>query len=174
MPIQLQKRYRRDLAVAYADKWWDHPNPKYEQFAVNCTNYVSQCLFAGHAPMDYTNSRNSGWWYRGLWHGQEQWSYSWSVAHALQLFLTAPRTHGLRATIVHSAEQLQLGDVISYDWGATGRFHHSTIVTAFNEAGQPLVNANTTASRHRLWDYSDSHAWSLRTNYRFLHIADDF
>lgn len=40
-------RYRREEAAAYADRWWKDGNPEFEVFDVDCTNYVSQCLFAG-------------------------------------------------------------------------------------------------------------------------------
>lgn len=167
-------RYRRDLAAAYADRWWEEPNPAYENFEVNCTNYVSQCLFAGNAPMNYTGRRELGWWYRGRSGGREQWSYSWAVSNALRNFLSGSRQKGLRATVVHSPEELELGDVITYDWAGDNRFQHSTIVTAFDAQGMPLVNANTVASRHRFWDYQDSYAWTESTKYRFFHIADEF
>lgn len=166
--------YRRDLAAAYADRWWNEPNPAYETFEVNCTNYVSQCLFAGHAPMNYTGRRDSGWWYKGRSGGRELWSYSWAVSHALQSYLAKGATAGLQGVQVESPADLALGDVIFYDWDGDGRFQHSTIVTAFDSAGMPLVNANTTASRHRYWDYRDSYAWTERTRYRFFHIADAF
>jgi len=166
--------YRRDLAAAYADRWWNEANPAYEKFEVNCTNYVSQCLFAGHAPMNYTGRRDSGWWYKGRSGGRELWSYSWAVSHALQSYLAKGAPTGLRAVRVESPRDLALGDVIFYDWDGDGRFRHSTIVTAFDHAGMPLVNANTTASRHRYWDYRDSYAWTERTRYRFFHIADEF
>ncbi|NBD27586.1 hypothetical protein GT019_27245 [Paenibacillus sp. T1] len=167
-------RYRRDLAAAYADRWWNEANPAYENFEVNCTNYISQCLFAGSAPMNYTGKRASGWWYRGFSGGRENWSYSWAVANALQLYLSASHNSSLRATVVDSADQLALGDVIIYDWGGDNRYQHSTIVTAFDAAGMPLVNANTVPSRHRYWDYQDSYAWTENTRYRFFHIADEF
>jgi len=166
--------YRRDLAAAYADRWWNEPNPAYVKFEVNCTNYVSQCLFAGHAPMNYTGRRDSGWWYKGRSGGRELWSYSWAVSHALQSYLAKGAPYGLRGVRVESPSDLALGDVIFYDWDGDGRFQHSTIVTAFDSAGMPLVNANTTASRHRYWDYRDSYAWTERTRYRFFHIADEF
>lgn len=51
--------YRRDKAVAYADEWWNEPNPRFLSFEVDCTNYISQCLFAGGAPMNYTGRRDS-------------------------------------------------------------------------------------------------------------------
>ncbi|BBH22687.1 hypothetical protein Back11_40320 [Paenibacillus baekrokdamisoli] len=166
--------YRRDLVAAYADRWWNEANPAYENFEVNCTNYVSQCLFAGSAPMNYTGKRNLGWWYRGRSGGREDWSYSWAVSNALQNYLSAPRHEALRATIVSSADQLALGDVITYDWSGDNRFQHSTVVTAFDAFGMPLVNANTVPSRHRYWDYRDSYAWTKQTKYRFFHIHDEF
>ncbi|TYP70598.1 amidase domain-containing protein [Paenibacillus methanolicus] len=167
-------RYRRDLAAEYADRWWNEANPAYENFEVNCTNYVSQCLFAGQAPMNYTGKRDSGWWYKGRAGGRESWSYSWAVSNALQIYLGATRRVGLRAEAVESASELALGDVIMYDWSGDGRFQHSTIVTAFDASGMPLVNANTVPSRHRYWDYKDSYAWTEQTRYRFFHIADEF
>ncbi|MUT65578.1 amidase domain-containing protein [Paenibacillus sp. NEAU-GSW1] len=164
--------YRRDLAAAYADLWWNQPNSSYEEFEVNCTNFTSQAIFAGNAPMNYTGKRDSGWWYKGRNKGSEWWSYSWSVSNAMANYLTAQRSSGLRATVVYSPEELQLGDIITYDWNGDGRFEHSTIVTAFDAAGMPLVNANTVPSRHRYWDYRDSYAWTEQTKYRFFHIAD--
>nr|WP_284241200.1 amidase domain-containing protein [Paenibacillus glycanilyticus] len=166
--------YRRELAAAYADRWWNEGNPAYEEFEVNCTNYISQCLFAGHAPMNYTGKRESGWWYKGRNGGKEWWSYSWAVSNALTNYLSAKRNSGLHATVVQSVEELQLGDVITYDWNGDNRYQHSTIITAFDAAGMPLVNANTVPSRHRFWDYRDSYAWTEQTNYRFFHIADHF
>ncbi|XEC93895.1 amidase domain-containing protein [Paenibacillus tarimensis] len=165
--------YRRDMVAAYADLWWDKPNPAYEEFEVNCTNYVSQCLFAGNAPMNYTGRRDSGWWYKGRDKGRELWSFSWAVSAALQSLLNKPKNQGLRARQVQSAGELSLGDVIVYDWNGDGRYQHSTIVTAFDTLGMPLVNANTVSSRHRYWDYRDSYAWTERTRYGLFHIVDE-
>lgn len=163
--------YDRAKAVQYADTWWDKGNPAYIEFEVDCSNYISQCLFAGGAPMHYTGKRDTGWWYKGRYNGQEHWSYSWAVAHGLQRYLMINR-NGLAAEEVPQAEMLELGDVISYDWDGNGRFQHSTIVTAKDENGMPLVNAHTTNSFHRYWSYKDSVAWTERTQYKFLHIAD--
>ena len=165
--------YKREEAAAYAERWWNEPNPAYELFAVNCTNYVSQCLFAGRLPMNYTGRRESGWWYKGSSNGREWWSFSWAVADSLQRYLSRPRGGGLRAEEMESPNQLQLGDVICYDWEGNGRFGHNTIVTAFAPGGAPLVNANTVSSRHRYWDYRDSYAWTDRTRYRFFHIISE-
>lgn len=167
-----QNPYDRAKVKVYADRWWDHPNPEFIHFDVDCTNYVSQCLFAGNAPMNYTGNRASGWWYQGQ-SKQEQWSYSWSVSHSLQWLLASSKA-GLRAELVSSADQLTIGDVIIYDWDNNGKYQHSVIVAAMDASGMPLVNAHTSNSRHRYWDYRDSYAWSEATKYRFFHIADSF
>lgn len=163
--------YDRQKAQLYADTWWDKNNPQYLGFDVDCSNFVSQCLFAGGASMNYTGKRETGWWYKGRINNQEQWSFSWSVAHSLQSYLSYSKS-GLRANVVDRADQLTIGDVIVYDWDGDAKFQHSVIVSAMDSQGQPLVNAHTTNSKHRFWDYRDSHAWSEKTQYRFLHILD--
>jgi hypothetical protein len=163
--------YDRAKARAYADQWWNSANPKYIHFEVDCSSYVSQCVHAGEIPMNYTGCRESGWWYHGRKQGREWWSYSWAVAHSLQRYLSTSRT-GLRAQVVDSPGELQIGDVISYDWDGTGRYGHSTVVTAKAADGLPLVNAHTVNSYHRYWDYRDSYAWTPKTRYCFLHIPD--
>lgn len=165
--------YDRQKAVAYADRYWNRANPAYLEFEVDCTNYISQCLFAGGAPMNYTGKREAGWWYRGRQDGRELWSFSWAVAHGLEQLLRSSRS-GLRAQLLEAPDQLDLGDVIIYDWDGDGRYQHSVIVTARDAAGMPLVNAHTTNSLHRYWDYRDSYAWTPQTVYRFFHIVDRF
>ncbi len=123
--------------------------------------------------MHYTGRRESGWWYQGKSGGRELWSYSWAVAHSLQVHLSRSRT-ALQACVVERPEQLMVGDVICYDWDGDSRFQHNTIVIGFDAYGMPLVNAHTTNSRYRYWDYRDSPAWTERTVYRFFHILDEF
>jgi cell wall-associated NlpC family hydrolase len=163
-------RYNREAVRRYADTWWDYPNPDYIHFQVDCTNFVSQCLYAGGVPMDYTGKRDRGWWYRKQ-NGKEAWSFSWSVAHSLYWYLSNPRSV-FRARQVESPQLLDIGDVIFYDWEGNGRFGHSTIVTGHDADGMPLVNAHTSNSKRRYWDYRDSTAWTENTRYRFFHIPD--
>ncbi len=163
--------YDRAAAVQYANEWWNKANPRFHNFEVDCTNFVSQCLFAGGIAMNYTNRRDLGWWYQGYAGGRERWSYSWAVAHSLQMYLLSSQG-GFRAVQVDNPTQLALGDVISYDWDGDNRFTHMTIVTAFDAAGYPLVNAHTNNSQHRFWAYRDSYAWTSRTQYVFIHMPD--
>ncbi|TDQ35433.1 amidase domain-containing protein [Aureibacillus halotolerans] len=156
--------YNRREAVRYADYWWNSYNPAYREFEVDCTNYISQCLRAGGAPMRGQPNRGKGWWYSG-----SSWSYSWAVAHSLRWYLSGS-TAGLQGEEVASPLDLQLGDVICYDFEGDGRWNHNTIVTAFDENGEPLVNAHTSNSRMRYWAYEDSTAYTPNIQYKFFHI----
>ncbi len=157
--------YDRLAAVKYAERWWNSYNPEFETFAVDCTNYVSQCLLAGGAPMRGAPVREQGWWYQ-----HDNWSFSWSVAHSMRWYLSGS-TQGLQGKAVESAEELQPGDIICYDFQGDDRWDHNTIVVAKDANGMPLVNAHTDNSRHRYWSYEDSTAWTPNIKYKFFQIG---
>ncbi|WP_416829160.1 amidase domain-containing protein [Ectobacillus polymachus] len=159
--------YNRLEAVKYAEAWWNGRNPAYKNFQDNCTNYISQCLRAGEVPMKGYPNVGSGWW-----QSQNQWSYSWAVAHSFHGYLSR-NTQGLRARIVETAEELKLGDIIIYDFENDGRWNHTTIVTAKDANGMPLVNAHSADSRRRYWAYKDSSKYTPRMKYKFFHIIDN-
>jgi Putative amidase domain len=168
----LRDYYNRIQAMKYAETWWDRYNPAYRKFEVDCTNFVSQCVRAGNAPMVHVGNRAKGWWYRHKGGANDSWSYSWAVAHSLRLFLAGKgRWHG---EIVADPTQLKVGDVICYDWEGDGRWTHNTIVVAFDRFNRPLVNAHTVNSRMRYWEYKDSHAYTSNTKYLFFRIPDTF
>lgn len=164
MPI-----YDRKKAVVYADQWWNDYNPNFRVFEDDCTNYVSQCLLAGGAPMTYGN-RNSGWWYKGSGAKTDSWSLSWAVAHSLRWYLSTSKS-GLTAVKVSSADKLTLGDIICYDFDGDGKWQHNAIVTSIAENGMPLVNAHTDNSIKRDWAYLDSRSWTPEIKYKFFHIS---
>ena len=160
-------QYNRLKAVQYAERWWNTYNPAFIKFENNCTNYISQCLYAGGAPTRGYPNRGTGWWLQN-----KNYSYSWAVAHSLRLYLPNSKS-GLRAREVSSPDQLLLGDVICYDFEGDGRYNHNTMVTAKDAYGMPLVNANTYNSRMRYWAYEDSSAYTPNIKYRFFTIVDD-
>jgi hypothetical protein len=159
-------QYDRMRAVQYAERWWNSYNPAYQKFENDCTNFISQCLRAGGAPMRGYPNRTKGWWLQS-----SIWSYSWAIAHSLRLYLPNS-TMGLRAREVTSPDQLMLGDVICYDFEGDGRFNHNTIVTGKDAYGMPLVNAHTYNSRQRYWAYEDSSAYTPNIKYKFFTITD--
>ncbi|MBD1382328.1 amidase domain-containing protein [Metabacillus arenae] len=159
--------YDRLAAVQYAERWWDSENPAYKNFDVNCTNFISQCLHAGGAKMRGYPNRSSGWWMQN-----NNWSYSWTVANSMRMFLPQSKT-GLRGREVSTAQQLMPGDVIAYDFQGDGRYDHTTFVVAKDKSQMPLVNAQTYNSRMRYWSYEDSTAYTPNIKYKFFHIIDD-
>lgn len=163
---RLSFEYNRLRAVQYAERWWNSYNPAYKKFENDCTNFISQCLHTGGAPMRGYPNRGSGWWLRS-----NNWSFSWAIAHSLRLYL-ASSTVGLRAKEVSSPDQLLLGDVICYDFEGDGRFNHNTVVTGKDAFGMPLVNAHTYNSRQRYWAYEDSSAYTPNIKYKFFTIVD--
>jgi hypothetical protein len=150
-------------AVQYAARWWSSYNPVFRAFRDDCTNFISQCLFAGGWPMEGTGRRDKGWWYQGP---NEQWSFSWAVAHSLRLYL---ETSG-RAEQRQAARDLELGDVICYDFDGDGVYQHNVIVVGFDPDGEPLVAAHAFPAWGRPWRYTDSPAFTPRTKYLFWHI----
>lgn len=163
------RAYDRVRALRYSELWWSGFNPVYPKLDEDCTNFISQCLFAGNVPMTHTQSRAEGWWYR-FTEGKkaENWSYSWTTSHALYLHLT----NHLGATRVSSARDLKVGDLVFYDWGGQGTFHHTAFVADFDNRGDALVNAHTDPSWHRHYLYLDSRAWTARTRYAFVRMPD--
>ncbi|QQK81880.1 amidase domain-containing protein [Salicibibacter cibi] len=164
--LERTPNYNRLEAVKYAERWWNAYNPQYRHFTDNCTNFISQCLKAGGAPMHGAPHREKGWWYTG-----ENWSYSWAVAHSMRWHLSGTTT-GLTAKEVERATDLQPGDIICYDFDGDGRWEHNTIVVMKDGNHEPLVNAQTENSRNRYWNYEDSTAWTPNIAYKFFQMND--
>ena len=152
------KPYDRSKAVAYAEKWALGRNPAYYDFqniGGDCTNFVSQCLYAGAGVMNFTP--DTGWYYRSV----NDRAAAWTGVEYLFRFLVLNQGAGPFARTVHAAET-EIGDIIQLG-SETGNYYHSLFVTAT----QPtiLVCAHTFDVRNRpLYEYS----WP---QIRFLHIA---
>ena len=67
--------YRRDAALEYAKKWAMGRNPRYldfEHFGGDCTNFASQCIYAGSGVMNYTPVM--GWYYNSSTDRTPSWT----------------------------------------------------------------------------------------------------
>lgn len=164
---QYRAAYDPTRAFRYAEQWWNDHNLRFQNMGVDCTNFVSQVLYAGGYPMARVGDRANGWWYRFGAH--PSWSYSWAGANALAGHLRASRAP-FRTRLAQTPEELSVGDVICYDWKGTGQFGHNTVVVGHDEGGRPLVDAHTVNSHQRYFSYEDSYAWTPRTQYLFVHF----
>ena len=80
--------YNRAAAVAYAHAWAYRRNPRYynyEELGGDCTNFASQCLYAGSGIMNFTPTW--GWYYLDA----DRKAPAWTGVQYLWNFLTRTR-----------------------------------------------------------------------------------
>lgn len=120
-------QYNRQKAVEYARQWAFARNPQYYNFDAlggDCTNFISQCLFAGSKIMNYT--KDTGWYYIN----GNQKSPSWTGVEFLYRFLIKNKGLGPYGEEIEK-ENIEIGDVIQISFDAI-QFAHSVIVVELN------------------------------------------
>jgi len=155
--------YDRDAGIAYAHKWALSFNPAYYNFSDlggDCTNFVSQCLFAAAKVMNY--KQTFGWFYTT----PNDRTASWTAVIYLYNFLIANTGTGPYAREV-DMKDIQPGDVVQLR-NHGNVFHHSTYVVDVKKKNPTLndiyICAHTFETDTRpLSSYSVIQA-------RFLHI----
>lgn len=128
--------YDRRRAVEYARRWALSRNPLFIDFTGqggNCTNFVSQCIFAGAPVMNYTPT--FGWYYISA----ENRAPAWSGVDELYSFLTGAtdfaannKGYGPYATDARRAGTIDIGDVIQLA-NSDGEFYHTLIISQFTD-----------------------------------------
>ena len=134
--------YDKEAAVAYARKWAYGRNPAYYNFnslGGDCTNFASQCLFAGVGVMNYTP--DVGWFYRSL----NDRAAAWTGVEFFYRFLVG-NAEGIGDGRGPFAEEVRLSDLEIGDFvqfgRETGDFYHTPIVVGFSN-GEPLLAAHS-------------------------------
>ena len=149
--------YNREKAVAYARRWALSRNPAYydfEEIGGDCTNFASQCIYAGAGIMNYTPT--FGWYYNSA----SDRTASWTGVEFLYDFLIKNTSVGPFAREVSQSEILP-GDIVQLGT-LSGRFYHSPVIIATEP--EILVAAHTYDALDRpLSSYSYQAV-------RFLHI----
>ncbi len=96
--------YERSAVVEYAKKWALPRNPAYldfEELGGDCTNFASQCIYAGSGVMNWTPVM--GWYYASSNHR----TASWTGVEYLYRFLTSNQGPGPYAEEVDATDALQ-------------------------------------------------------------------
>ena len=115
--------YNRQKAYEYAKKWAYLRNPmyyNYDPIGGDCTNFVSQCIYAGIGQMNY--SKTDGWYYIN---GNDK-SPSWTGVEFLFKFLISNKLSGPMGKVV-DIDELNIGDVIQLSFDGI-KYSHSLIV----------------------------------------------
>ena len=131
------KPYNRENAVAYARKYAFSQNPLFPNFAGiggNCTNFVSQAIYAGGCVMNYTPT--FGWYYISL----DERSPSWSGVDYFYNFIIENAGVGPFGRVATS-DELENGDVIQLAKN-DGGYYHTLLVVGFD--GEDILVAAQT------------------------------
>lgn len=132
--------YNRFAAVDYALKWAFMRNPRFydfEDIGGDCTNYVSQCLYAGCGVMNY--SSYDGWYYID----SNDRAPAWTGVKYLQKFLLTNEGAGVYG-MQSPPEALIPGDIIQLR-DSEGNFYHSLFVSYVI---QPAIPQNIFVCAH--------------------------
>ena len=131
--------YNRDKVFEYARKWAMKRNPKYYNFdpvGGDCTNFASQCIFAGIGIMNY--SKNNGWYYIN---GDEK-SPSWTGVEFLYNFLISNEGLGPHGRLM-DITQLRIGDIVQLSFNGIKFSHTLVVVKNVNTIYDTLIAAHT-------------------------------
>ncbi len=131
------KPYMRDRAVEYARKYAFSQNPIFGNFrgiGGNCTNFVSQAIYAGSCTMNYTPTY--GWYYISL----DDRAPSWTGVEYFYNFMTTNEGVGPFGREVN-ADETEVGDVIQLAKN-DGGFYHTLLIVGY-DGEDPLVSAQT-------------------------------
>lgn len=155
--------YDRSRAVGYAHQWAYARNPayyNYDKIGGDCTNFASQCIFAGSGVMNYGAA--VGWYYISA----NKKAPSWTGVQFLRNFLVTNDEGPGPSAKEASMSDMMPGDIIQLSFNGNS-FQHSLVVVAVGDvpsAGNILIATHT--------DDSDNRALNTY-NYakiRFLHI----
>lgn len=156
--------YNRDAAVAYAHRWAYARNPRffdYEDIGGDCTNFASQCVFAGTGVMNYTPV--FGWYYIDANNKSPSWT---GVPYFFDFMVRSQQSVGPVGREV-SMSEIEPGDVLQLSFDGL-HYKHTPVVVSVRH---PVTPEHILIAAHS----EDSDNRPLNTyNYksiRFLHIV---
>ena len=156
--------YDRESAVAYAHKWAYGRNPAfydYEKIGGDCTNFASQCIYAGGGVMNFTPTY--GWYYIDA----NQKAPAWTGVEYLYRFLIRKEESVGPVAEETGIEAILPGDILQLSFTGQG-FQHSPVVVSVGEV--PVPQNILLAAHSYDADYRPLNTYEYQ-KIRFLHIT---
>lgn len=157
--------YNRRAAVDYAHRWAFNRNPNYydyEEIGGDCTNFASQCLFAGSGVMNFTPT--FGWYYIDANDKSPSWT---GVPYFYNFFTRKERSIGPFG-VADSIEHMLPGDFVQLRFQDRDIFSHTPVIVS---VGDPPALNNILVAAHSVdsdWRPLDSYPFQ---EIRFLHVC---
>ena len=155
--------YNRFSAVNYAGRWAFRRNPKYYNFdelGGDCTNFVSQAVYAGAGIMNFTP--DFGWYYIS----PELRAPAWTSVRYFYDFMTTNEGVGPYGYEAELNEAVP-GDVIQLAYMENEDFTHTLLVVG---TGRNPAPANILLAAHTRDAYRRPLSTYPYTNVRLIHI----
>ncbi|MDR1914602.1 MAG: amidase domain-containing protein [Clostridiales bacterium] len=154
--------YERGAALEYAHQWAKKRNPAYYDFSElggDCTNFISQCLFAGTKVMNHTPE--TGWFYYDI----NNRTPSWSGVEFFYDFLVSNKGMGPFARDSEMFEVTE-GDIVQLKMSQSN-FTHTLIIVSI---GKPLSMGSILVAAHSIdSDYRPLDTYAIK-DIRFLSV----
>ncbi|MDD4110259.1 MAG: amidase domain-containing protein [Clostridia bacterium] len=150
--------YDRKSAVKYAQKWAFERNPRFinfDNYGGDCTNFVSQCIYAGCGVMNFTPT--FGWFFINYL----KYAPAWTGVIYLYNFLISNNNVGPYGKVVER-NQVEIGDIIQLQ-NKMGEYHHSLIITSIRNGELYVASHSMDSFNRTLLSYSYH-------NLRYIHI----
>ena len=149
--------YQREAVLEYAKQWAKGRNPRYldfEHMGGDCTNFASQCIYAGSGVMNYTPTM--GWYYSS---GSNR-SPSWTGVVYLYNFLTGNKSVGPYGAETNE-KGVEPGDIVQL--GNKNGYYHSPVVV-------DVAGNNILVAAHSYDAYMRPLDSYIYEKVRFIHI----
>lgn len=155
--------YRRAAAILYAHRWAYRRNPAYfdyEELGGDCTNFASQCLYAGTGVMNFTPTY--GWYYIDANRKAPAWSGVPYFFNFMTRSEVSPGPFGVETTL----ENMLPGDFVQLLFTGDS-FGHTPIIV---QMGNPPTLENTLIAAHSYdADFRPLSTYTFE-DIRFIHI----
>lgn len=156
--------YDRRAAVLYAHRWAYGRNPAYydyEQIGGDCTNFASQCVYAGSRVMNFTPTY--GWYYIDA----NQKAPAWTGVEYFYNFMTRKKMSAGPVAEETGIEAMEPGDVLQLSFKGQD-FQHTPVVVMVRDGIKTPDNILVATHSYDA-DYRPLSSYEYR-KIRFLHF----